>query len=98
MTRIFCPYWEISWARRTQDPLVRPFQMSFWWRPYSRIEQPLFDAGMEQYMNRFALFVGQRQDRPDLRITVLPLDAPDPGSGRVLRRRDRVPVSKAGGR
>ncbi len=39
------------------DNMVRPFSMSFWWRPYSDQDWTVFDTGVEEYMNRFALFV-----------------------------------------
>ncbi len=45
--------------RNKSDVYVRPFDMSFWWCPYSEQDWVAFDAGMEQFMNRYAIFVQQ---------------------------------------
>ncbi|MDF1702082.1 MAG: hypothetical protein P1V36_13070, partial [Planctomycetota bacterium] len=48
------------------DTMVRPFSMSFWWRPYSDQDWTMFDAGKEQFTNRFALFVQQGDEGNEL--------------------------------
>lgn len=48
------------------DTMVRPFSMSFWWRPYSDSNWTAFDAGKEQFMNRFALFVQEGEEGQEL--------------------------------
>ncbi len=48
------------------DKMVRPFSMSFWWRPYSDQNWTAFDAGKEQFMNRFAIFVQDGEEGQEL--------------------------------
>ncbi|MDJ0521092.1 MAG: hypothetical protein QNJ90_03355 [Planctomycetota bacterium] len=62
-----------AYTRRTKgtlmgrtDTKVRPFSMSFWWRPYSDANWTAFDAGKEQFMNRFALFVQEGDEGQEL--------------------------------
>ena len=50
----------------SKDQRVRPFSMSFWWRPYSDQDWTVFDAGVEPFMNRFALFVKQGEQGQEL--------------------------------
>ena len=52
--------------RRPRSTHVGPFQMSFWWRPYSRANWTAFDCGMEQFTNRFALFVTDGEQGQEL--------------------------------
>ncbi|MDA1195437.1 MAG: hypothetical protein O2894_09670 [Planctomycetota bacterium] len=48
------------------DQRMRPFSMSFWWRPYGPSDWTVFDAGIEPHVNRFALFVQEGQEGPEL--------------------------------
>ena len=52
--------------QRPQAKHVGPFQMSFWWRPYSSANWTAFDCGMERFMNRFALFVTDGEQGQEL--------------------------------
>jgi type II secretory pathway pseudopilin PulG len=59
-----------TWATG-KDGKVRPFSMSFWWRPYAEQEDwTVFDAGIDAYQNRVALFVQQAQEGPELTFRV----------------------------
>jgi len=55
---------------RKGDKHMRPFSMSFWWRPYSDADWTAFDAGMDQYENRVAVFVQQGDDGQELTFRV----------------------------
>lgn len=48
------------------DTMIRPFSMSFWWRPYSDQDWTMFDAGMRPHMNRVALFVQPGEEGNEL--------------------------------
>ncbi|MHC5012180.1 MAG: hypothetical protein ACYTG6_14760, partial [Planctomycetota bacterium] len=43
--------------RRRDDPYVSSFNLNFWWRSYSDANWTAFDCGMEQFQNRYAIFV-----------------------------------------
>ena len=55
------------WLRGDDDKMaVRPFSISFWWRPYSEANWTALDCGMERFRNRYAIFVTEGLEGPEL--------------------------------
>ncbi len=44
----------------------QPFSMSFWWKSYSDANWTAFDCGMEKFQNRYAVFVTDGLEGPEL--------------------------------
>ena len=52
--------------RGNGDTYGQPFTLSFWWKSYSDANWTAFDCGMEKFQNRYAIFVTEGLEGPEL--------------------------------